>query len=167
MLRDKSDNGSELSLGERGQTQFSEAEQAYLEGLRTQFLSVPFWALLGCNIGEIGNGSADVSLLIQSDLINGNGTVHGGVYATLLDNAMGLAVRTLGYTVATMSMNVHFLGGAKAGHLFAKGEVVHMTRKTATTKAVLLQEDGELVALGTGSFRLFDKVFAVDKRMGP
>jgi len=42
---------------------------------------------------------------------NGNGTLHGGAYASLLDNAMGLSVAALvGLRTATIGLDVHFLG---------------------------------------------------------
>ena len=53
---------------------------------------------------------------IEEIHLNGNGTLHGGVYTSLIDNAMGLSVSSLvGLRTATTQMNVHFLGGGEGG----------------------------------------------------
>jgi uncharacterized protein (TIGR00369 family) len=89
---------------------------------------------------------------------NGNGTLHGGVYASLLDNAMGLAVAALvGLRTATIGLDVHFLGAVREGRITCFAEVVHRTRRIATVADFGLDGDDNLVAMGTGTFRIFEK----------
>jgi uncharacterized protein (TIGR00369 family) len=89
---------------------------------------------------------------------NGNGTLHGGVYASLIDSAMGLAVLSMvGVRIATIEMNVHFLGAVGGGRVTCRADVVHRTRRTATAEAKVHDADGNLVAMGTGAFRVFEK----------
>jgi uncharacterized protein (TIGR00369 family) len=90
--------------------------------------------------------------------LNGNGTLHGGVYASLLDNVMGLAVAALaGLRTATIGLDVHFLGAVREGRITCSAEVVHRTRRIATVEAKVRDGEGNLVALGTGTFRIFEK----------
>ena len=90
--------------------------------------------------------------------LNGSDTLHGGVYASLMDNAMGLAVLALvGTRTATIEMNVHFLGAVNEGTITCHSEVVHRTRRTATAESKVYDADGNLVAMGTGAFRVFEK----------
>ena len=90
--------------------------------------------------------------------LNGNGTLHGGVYASLLDNAMGLAVAALvGLRTATIGLDVHFLGAVREGRITCSAEVVHRTRRIATVEAKVRDGDENLVAMGTGTFRIFEK----------
>jgi len=90
--------------------------------------------------------------------LNGNGTLHGGVYASLIDNAMGLSVSSLvGLRTATTQMNVHFLGAVREGRITCRSEVIHKTRRTATAEARVYDGEGNLVAMGTGAFRIFEK----------
>ena len=58
---------------------------------------------------------------------------------------------------ATTQMNVHFLGSVSEGRITCYGEVVHRTRRTATAEGRVYDEQGDLVAMGTGSFRIFEK----------
>ncbi|MBA3791596.1 MAG: PaaI family thioesterase, partial [Rubrobacter sp.] len=84
--------------------------------------------------------------------------LHGGVYASLIDNAMGLSVLALvGVRSATIQMDVHFLGSVSEGRIICRSEVVHRTRRTATAEAKVHDETGTLVAMGTGTFRVFEK----------
>lgn len=103
-------------------------------------------------------GHATLHIDIEDFHLNGNGTLHGGVFATLIDNAMGLAVaRQVGVRIATTQMNVHFLGQVSAGRVICKGTMVHRTRRTATAEAKVYDEAGNLVAMGTGAFRIFEQ----------
>ena len=95
---------------------------------------------------------------MESIHLNGNGTLHGGVYASLLDNAMGLAVAALvGLRTATIGLDVHFLGAVREGRIICSAEVVHRTRRIATVEAKVRDGDQNLVAMGTGTFRIFEK----------
>ena len=71
---------------------------------------------------------------------------------------MGLSVLALvGVRTATIQMNVHFLGAVNSGRITCESEVLHRTRRTATAEARVRDSNGNLVALGTGAFRVFEK----------
>ncbi len=89
---------------------------------------------------------------------NGNGTLHGGVHASLIDNAMGLSVASLtGVRTATIALHVHFLGTVREGRITCRSEVVHRTRRMATVEGRVYDQEDNLVAIGTGTFRIFEK----------
>lgn len=109
-------------------------------------------------IEEVRAGYANLYIDIEPFHLNGNGTLHGGVYATLIDNAMGFAVAALAQVrIATTQMNVHFLGPTSAGRINCIAEVVHRTRRTATAEAKVRDAEGKLLAMGTGAFRIFEQ----------
>jgi uncharacterized protein (TIGR00369 family) len=90
--------------------------------------------------------------------LNGAGTLHGGVYASLIDNAMGLSVLALvGLRTATIGLDVKFLGAVREGRITYSAEVNHRTRRGATVEAKVRDDDGNLVTLGMGTFRIFEK----------
>ncbi|MBN6188115.1 PaaI family thioesterase [Aneurinibacillus sp. BA2021] len=127
----------------------------YIQTLKDTFAKVPFWQHTGCVIEQVKDGSAVLSLTVAHEHMNGNMTLHGGVYATLLDNAMGLAARSQGdMKQATTNMNIHFLAAVSEGKIYARGRIVHRTKRTITTEARVETEDGTLLAMGTGSFRV-------------
>ena len=119
---------------------------------------VTFSRHIGAKVSEVEAGQADVYIDVEEVHLNGAGTLHGGVYASLIDNAMGLSVLALvGVRSATIQMDVHFLGSVSEGRIICRSEVVHRTRRTATAEAKVHDETGTLVAMGTGTFRVFEK----------
>jgi uncharacterized protein (TIGR00369 family) len=109
-------------------------------------------------VEEVEPGRAVCHIDIEDVHLNGNGTLHGGVYASLLDNAMGLAVAALvGLRTATIALDVHFLGAVREGRITCTSEVVHRTRRIATVEGKVRDADHNLVAMGTGTFRIFEK----------
>lgn len=118
---------------------------------------VTFSRHIGARVETVERGRATCYIDVDDLHKNGTGSLHGGVYASLIDNAMGLAVLALvGVRTATIEMNVHFLGAVKGGRITCRSEVVHRTRRTATAEAKVHDEEGNLVAMGTGAFRVFD-----------
>jgi uncharacterized protein (TIGR00369 family) len=119
---------------------------------------VTFSKHIGAKVEEVEPGRSVIYIDVEDVHLNGSGTLHGGVYASLLDNAMGLSVLALvGRRTATIEMNVHFLGAVNEGRITCESEVVHHTRRTATAEAKVRDADGNLVAMGTGTFRVFEK----------
>jgi len=109
-------------------------------------------------VDEIEHGRSTMSIEVEDLHLNGNGTLHGGVYATLIDNTMALAIISIARArIATTEMNVHFLGPVAAGRVTCKGEMLHRTRRTATAEARVYDDNGALVAMGTGAFRIFEQ----------
>ena len=119
---------------------------------------VTFSRHIGAKVEAVEPGRSVIFIDVEDVHLNGAGTLHGGVYASLMDNAMGLAVLALvGVRTATIQMNVHFLAAVGGGRIICESEVVHRTRRTATAEAKVRDADGNLVAIGTGAFRVFEK----------
>lgn len=120
--------------------------------------SVTFSRHIKSRVEEVEPGKAVCHIDVEDIHLNGNGTLHGGVYASLIDNAMGLSVAALvGLRTATIGLNVSFLGAVREGRIVCRSEVVHRTRRIATVEAKVYDVEGNMVALGTGTFRIFEK----------
>ncbi|MCI4330281.1 MAG: PaaI family thioesterase [Thermoplasmata archaeon] len=100
-----------------------------------------------------GNGVCVVRGTVEPRHLNINQIVHGGVYATALDTAMGAAVVSLlseEEVTATTSLYVDFLRPARLGQrLIGRGEVVRRGRHLAFVRGTLT--DGEARLLGSAS----------------
>jgi uncharacterized protein (TIGR00369 family) len=119
---------------------------------------VTFSRHIGAKVEKVKPGRSVISIDVEDIHLNGAGTLHGGVYASLIDNAMGLSVLALvGVRTATIQMNVHFLGAVSGGRITCESEVLHRTRRTATAEAKVYDAESNLVALGTAAFRVFEK----------
>ena len=119
---------------------------------------VTFSRHIGAKVEEVEPGRSVITIDVKDIHLNGAGTLHGGVYASLIDTAMGLSVLALvGVRTATIEMNVHFLGEVSDGRITCQSQVVHRTRRTATAEAKVRDSEGNLVAMGTGAFRVFER----------
>lgn len=116
----------------------------------------PILATIGAEVVEVDEGRAVFAFEPAEYHYNPIGSVHGGVYATLLDSACGCAVQTMlpagvGYT--SLDLSVKFLGSIRvgAGRVTATGSVEHLGRRTALARAELRDAHGRLLASATSS----------------
>ncbi|WP_406478078.1 PaaI family thioesterase [Streptomyces sp. NBC_01615] len=91
---------------------------------------------------------------------NALGTVHGGVLATLADNALGAAVSTrlpagTGYT--TQGLSITFLRPVTVdtSRIRCEGTAVHVGRRTAYATATITDLGGKLLAHATTTCLIF------------
>lgn len=114
--------------------------------------------LLGMQVVEWQPGRAVVELTIDAKHLNRSGNVHGGVLASMLDSALSLAglhceVPGNIRRGMTLSLTTTFVGPARQGVLRATGSVRGGGQKTYMSSGEIVDEKGQLVAMGEGSFR--------------
>ncbi|MGH3086850.1 MAG: PaaI family thioesterase [Rubrobacteraceae bacterium] len=119
---------------------------------------ITFSRHMRAKVGSVEPGKAALYIDVEDFHLNGAGSLHGGVYASLIDNTMGLAlISKVGVRTATIDLNVHFLGAVREGRIICRSEIVHRTRRLATLEAKVYDDKDTLVALGTGTFRIFEQ----------
>ena len=108
-----------------------------------------------------GSGFCTVGGAVERRHLNINGVVHGGVYATILDTAMGGAVVSLlaeGEVTATTSLYVEFLRPSREGQrLRARGEVVRRGRHLAFVQGNLYDGDEKLLSQAHGTWYIWSE----------
>ncbi|MFD4227703.1 PaaI family thioesterase [Streptomyces sp. NPDC058545] len=122
--------------------------------------SAPIAATLDFTLDEAEHGRVVFSLVPGEEHYNPIGSVHGGVYATLLDSAAGCAVQStlpsgMGYT--SLDLTVKFLRPVTVdtGRIRAVGTVTSSGRRTALAEARLLDGKDRLLAHATSTCMLF------------
>jgi uncharacterized protein (TIGR00369 family) len=116
---------------------------------------------IGLRIDELQSREGKVVVVgrIEARHLNINAVVHGGVYATALDTAMGAAVvSTLreGETTATTSLYVEFLRAAREGdQLIARGEVLRRGRHIAFAEGNLFDESDRRLSQARGTWYIW------------
>lgn len=120
----------------------------------------PFAATLGFRPVSALEGEVTFSFEPAEFHYNPLGTVHGGVFATLLDSVLGCAVHTTlakgqGYT--SLSLETKFLRAAtaKSGTLTATGRIVTRGRQVATAEGSVTDARGRLFATATTTCMIF------------
>ncbi|MEU3510561.1 PaaI family thioesterase [Streptomyces longwoodensis] len=120
----------------------------------------PISATLGFTLEEVEAGRAVFAMEPGEEHYNPIGSVHGGVYATLLDSAAGCAVQSVlpagtGYT--SLDLTLKFLRPitVDTGKVRAVGTVLNQGRRTALAQAELFDTADRLLAHATSSCLLF------------
>lgn len=101
----------------------------------------------------LGDGAAELEIPVAPMHYNSMEIVHGGVFAGLLDSAMGMALLTKNKAGVTTSMSIHYLKSAKKGDVLrARATVVRNGRTMVYCEAKIFNQREELLATGQGAF---------------
>jgi uncharacterized protein (TIGR00369 family) len=114
---------------------------------------------LGARSEQTGEGSATVRFTATDEHLNPAGTVHGGVLATLVDTAMGQAVRsaTGEHDVpATSQLTVTYLRPGKPGELEVTASVRTRGEHLTVCEADV-EQDGRALAHAVATFALLHR----------
>ncbi|MEU6882111.1 PaaI family thioesterase [Streptomyces sp. NPDC046712] len=120
----------------------------------------PFGALLGFSLEEVEHGRAVFGFEPGEEHYNPIGSVHGGVYATLLDSAAGCAVHSTlpqGMAYTSLDLSTRFLRPITldTGKVRAVGTVMSRGRRTALAEAGLYDAADRLLGHATSTCMLF------------
>jgi uncharacterized protein (TIGR00369 family) len=127
-----------------------------LLAIRSGSLEPPPAALLvGLRIVEVTHGGAAFGLTPSPDHLNADGTVNGGLLATLVDFALCSAVNDVDATaaVATAGLSITYQRPVTlaTGEVVANAHVLHRTGRTASVEVRVTDEQGLLHAQAMGT----------------
>jgi uncharacterized protein (TIGR00369 family) len=117
-------------------------------------------ATLGYDITEAARGRVVVTATPNETHLNPAGTVHGGLAATLLDSAMGLAIQStlepgVGSTTLEFKISLVRPITPETGPITAEGVVLTCGRRVGTAEGRITDRDGRLLAHGTTTCLIF------------
>jgi uncharacterized protein (TIGR00369 family) len=117
---------------------------------------------LGYDVAEAASGRVVVAVEPNGTHLNPAGTVHGGVAATLLDSAMGLAVQSTlekGLAQTTLEFKISLVRPItpETGPIKAEGVVLSRGRRIGTAEGRLTDLQGRLLAHGTTTCLIFQR----------
>jgi uncharacterized protein (TIGR00369 family) len=121
----------------------------------------PVASLLGMQIVSVEPGQVVFGLDVGEHLYNPIGSVHGGIFCTLLDSAMGCAVhsslgRGQAYTTLELKVNLVRALTVRTPSVVATGQVVSAGRRVATASGQITGPDGTLYAHATTTCLIFE-----------
>ena len=117
----------------------------------------PYYRLLCIRLLEDApDGEFRLQIEGRPELENSRGEIHGGVIASLLDAAIGVAVRAA-YTenqgATTVSLTINYVAPGRA-RLIASGQVLRAGGSLASAEAKVVDGTGQLVAHAVGTMRI-------------
>jgi uncharacterized protein (TIGR00369 family) len=103
---------------------------------------------------HISDGRAEVTVAVRRELFHAANAVHGALYFKCLDDACFFAVNSLvdDVFVLTVSFNLYLTRPISAGEMRATGRVVYRSRQLFVAEAELVDQDGQEIGRGSGTF---------------
>jgi uncharacterized protein (TIGR00369 family) len=123
--------------------------EALITSLRDRLQDSEFYRWAGVEVIDASPGVVEVVFEANSQHLNLQGLVHGGILATLADTAMGLAVRTVlepGRRHVTVQLGIEFLSPGRPGRITARGRSVKIGTQLGFAEADVMNADGRLLA---------------------
>jgi uncharacterized protein (TIGR00369 family) len=115
---------------------------------------------LGYDVSEVESGRVVVTITPNGSHLNPAGTVHGGLAATLLDSAMGLAIQSTlerGVVSTTLEFKISLVRPItpQTGPIKTEGIVLNCGRRIGTAEGRITDAQGRLLAHGTTTCLIF------------
>jgi uncharacterized protein (TIGR00369 family) len=116
--------------------------------------------LMGFRLVEVRPGHAVIVITPDEQHYNGLGIVHGGLAATLLDSALGVAINSMmpaGKVFTTVEMKVNYVRPIRGetGQVRCTANTIHVGGRVATAEGRIEDLNGTLYAHGTATCMLF------------
>ena len=102
---------------------------------------------LGIELLDIKDNYCLIKMPIKSEMINGLGTVHGGVTFAFADSALAFSSNNNGDAAVALNCFISFSKAVREGDiLVAESVLLTDTRKTAVYDITITNQDDEVVA---------------------
>lgn len=133
-------------------------EEEFSRAVQERFHLSSFNEWFGTELVRFGDGEVEIALMLKDHHLNPGGIIHGGVIASLLDIAIGFALRTrlsVEFAHVTTQLQINYLKPCRSGRVTAIGTAVHQGRRTGYGEATLTDDRDRMLARGSGSFLIF------------
>ncbi|MEH7336543.1 PaaI family thioesterase [Neobacillus drentensis] len=96
----------------------------------------------------------ELKLPLQPHLLQDDGTIHPGVFSTMLDISMGatISIETNSFAT-TINLNLSFFDLLPKETYQAETKILKHEGKYVTAEGTIFTEDGVLIAKGIGTFK--------------
>lgn len=115
--------------------------------LRARLLSEPWAHALGVEYLDLRRGYCRVALALKPEMLNYQGSPHGGVIFSLADVAFGAACNARGAPAVALNMTISYLAAARPGsRLIAECRERRQGRRAGFYDVTVSTEEGRAVA---------------------
>jgi len=123
-----------------------------IDEMRKKFDESPCAVYMGMSLVELSKGYARVKLELKKEHLNWEEMIHGGIVATVLDQAFGCACNTLENIHVAVQMNIHFMKAPAVGEtIYAESRVIHAGKRMGTSEMKVCDSKGNEIARATGT----------------
>lgn len=118
------------------------------------------WKYLGMTIVTNEQGKKGVKITNTDKFKQAHGSVHGGIIATVIDTAMGVAVNEVidpDHYAVTVELKVNYLLPVVDSDIYAYASLVKEGKRLFMGTVNVYDEDGNLVAIGSSTFSMITR----------
>ena len=144
----------------RARAQFDEAISSHAQDFETFFLA----RFIGLRFEYFPSGAADaekelcrVTFPVTDMLRNPQGSLHGGVMATVMDISMGHLMRKIAGPGATIELKGQFMRPVMEGLVTCEGRFTKRGKSLSFMESRLMGADERLAALATATWKMPDQ----------
>jgi len=126
---------------------------AHYRKLENMFIEGPINKLLLPKI-TVSDKSTTITMETQEQFFHAGNALHGSIYFKMLDDAAYFACQSVveDYFIVTANFNISLLRPIGKEKITAIGNVLSLSKNTFTAESKLYNEQGKLLAFGTGTF---------------
>jgi acyl-CoA thioesterase len=107
---------------------------------------------LGISVLDIHDGYSKIQMTVRPEMINGLGTVHGGIAFSFADSAFAFACNNRNVLSVALDTSINFIKPIFIGDvLTAEAKEIHNGRSTGLYHITITNQDGYIVALFKGT----------------
>lgn len=132
-----------------------QARAAFEQALATQrpdFEQFFLARLLGLDF-SYAEGTCVIDFEAQEFMFNPQGTLHGGLIATVMDISMGHLLKRVDGPGTTLEMKTQYVRAARAGRLRCTGEFTHRGKGVSFLRSTLVDPAGDVIAFATATWK--------------
>ena len=119
---------------------------------------------LGMVIDAIGPGTAQLSMPVRKDMVNGHGLCHGGFIFTLADSTFAFACNSYNQVTVAESCHISYLAPAREGDLLtATAREVVREGRNGLYDVRVVNQDGQVIAEFRGKSRTISGTLVDDE----
>ena len=123
-----------------------------INDMRRKFDDSPYALNMGMKLVELSKGYAKVRLELKKEFLNWENMIHGGVIASVLDQAFGCSLNTLENVYVAVQLNINYLSAAPVGEtIYAESRVLHAGKKLGVSEMTVVDSKGKTIARATGT----------------
>ena len=128
--------------------------ELHFRALERLYQSAPVNALFDSTLEITERGRSRLIFDVTEASYHAAGAAHGTIYFKMLDDAAFYAANTLvtDRFLLTTSFNLHFTKPVREGRVIAEGHWVSGKRRVFVAESRLIDEEGDEIGRGTGTF---------------
>jgi len=138
-----------------------------LAPLRRFLKTLPFNHLVGLQALAVHDDGVTLACAVRPELLNAHGTLHGGVYGTIADAAVGMSIfcHFDGQRLATtVEMKVNYFLPIAKGKIIARAHLRRVGSSLAVGQVELSDSQGRLAGIAIVTYKLLDPSPAAARR---